>query len=185
MTTSDDREFRKRMERFETLLKEIEQFDDARARDHTRALVQALMDLHGTALERMLDQIAATGLPGLATIDTLAKDDLIGNVLLLYGLHPLDLETRVRQALDRVRSHLHSHGATIEMVGIVSGVVRLRLLASGDEISSSASTLRQSIESAIYDKASDVAGIEVEEVVSSEAVVGNGIARMALPVLSR
>ena len=35
------------------------------------------------------------GEPGHALIASLAGDDLVSSLLLLYGLHPLDLETRV------------------------------------------------------------------------------------------
>ena len=76
-----------------------------------------MIELHGAGLERILDKLADAGDAGLALIDALAEDDLVGSILLLHGLHPLDLETRVRQALDKVRPLLRSHGGNVELLG--------------------------------------------------------------------
>ncbi len=179
----DDREFRQRMERIESLLREVEQVPDPTARARTREIVQAILDLHGAGLERMLEHIAAAGDAGLALIGSLAQDDLVGSLLLLYGLHPLDVETRVRQALDKVRPYLRSHGGNVELLGVAGGVVRLRMEGSCDGCPSSAATLKLSIEEAIYDKAPDVTAIEVEGDTAGEAQAGNGWAKVALPML--
>ena len=178
----DDREFRKRMERIEFLLQEVDRFEDPTARAQTREIVQALLDLHGAGLEITLEKIAEAGETGLATIDSLAKDDLVGNLLLLYGLHPLDVETRVRQALDKIRPYLRSHGATVEFLGVARGIVRLRMLRS-HSFPSSAANLKVSIEEAIYDKAPDVTAIEVEGDTAHEVPVVASLARVALPIL--
>jgi Fe-S cluster biogenesis protein NfuA len=179
----DDRELRQRMERIESLLHEVEQIPDPRAQARTRQIVQAILDLHGTALERMLEHIAAAGDAGLAMIDSLARDDLVSSLLLLYGLHPMDLETRVRQALDKVRPYLRSHGGNVELLSVAEGVVRLRMEGSCHGCPSSAATLRLSIEQAIYDMAPDVTAIEVEPGTAGEAQAANGRARVALPIL--
>src|SRR5262245_2480169 len=106
----EDREFRQRMERVETLIQELEKLPEPKARANTREIIQGILDLDGAALERILEQIAEAGETGLAMIDDVAKDDLVGGLLLLHGLHPLDLETRVLLALDKVRPYLRSHG---------------------------------------------------------------------------
>ena len=46
------------------------------------------------------------------------------------GSIPPILESRVEQALERVRPYLRSHGGNVEMLGIAEGVVRLRMLGS-------------------------------------------------------
>jgi Fe-S cluster biogenesis protein NfuA len=181
-SSRDEREFRKRVERMEELLREVERFADPGARAHTTELVRAVLDLHGAALERMLQRIAEAPETGLAMIDTLARDDLVGSLLLLYGLHPLDLPTRVRQALDKVRPYLRLHGGNVELLGVVGGAVRLRMQGSCHGCESSAQTLKLAIEEAIYDKAPDVTAIEVDESVNGHPVHGGG-ARLALPVL--
>jgi Fe-S cluster biogenesis protein NfuA len=179
----NDREFRKRMGRIETLLQEIERFPDAGARAHTREIVQTLLDLHGAGLERILEHLAAAGDTGLAMIDSLARDELVGSLLLLYGLHPLDVETRVRQALDQVRPYLRSHAGSVELLALSGGLVRVRMLGSGQGHGCSL-TLRRAVEEAIYRKAPDVAAIEIEEVTTEAPSVDDGQTRIALPVLS-
>ena len=179
----EERAFRSRMERIESLIHEAERLPDPKAQARTREIVQALLDLHGAGLERIFDKLAGAGEPGLALIDALAQDELVGSLLLLHGLHPLDLETRVRQALDKVRPSLRSHGGNVELLGVTGGVVRLRMEGSCDGCPSSAATLKLSIEEAIYDKAPDVTAIEVEASTADKAQVANGRARVALPIL--
>jgi Fe-S cluster biogenesis protein NfuA len=202
---TEDKEFRKRAQRLETLLQAVEQFPDPAMRAHTRDIVQTILDLHGTALGKILEYVAEAGETGLALIDRLARDDLVGSLLLLYGLHPLDIETRVRQALESVRPSLRSHGGNVELLGVAEGVVRLRMEGSCHGCPSSAVTLKLTIEEAIYDKAPDVTAIEIDdatveqaEAPSSAAVPGqplpgmngpgqveNSRARIALPILQR
>ncbi len=137
------------MKRIDDLLQEIERFKDPQAQTQTRQIVQALMDFHSAAVERMLEKIAATGEEGLRTIDTIAQDDLVASVLLLYGLHPLDLEARVQQGLQKALPYIHSHGGNVELLGIDESIVRLRLHGSCHGCPSSAQTLKQTIEESI------------------------------------
>jgi Fe-S cluster biogenesis protein NfuA len=167
--------------RIETLLRGVERFADPAARAHTRELVQAILDLHGAGLETILDRLAEAGAPGRALIDALADDDLVGSLLLLYGLHPLDTATRVRQALDRARPRLRAHGGEVELVAVSEGVVRLRLQGNCHGCPSSAQTLRQTIEEAVFDRAPEVTAIEVEGV--TEAPADNGRRKIALPLV--
>ena len=104
---------------------------------------------------------AEDGLPGL--VERLAGDELVASLLLLHGLHPADLDSRVAAALERVRPFLQSHGGDVELVRLVDGVVHLRLQGSCHGCPSSAATLTSRIEQAIYEAAPDVASIEVVE----------------------
>ncbi len=101
-----------------------------------------------------------------------AADDLVGSLLLLYGQHPLPLETRVTQALDKVRPYLDSHGGNVELLGITDGVVRLRMQGSCKSCPSSAMTLKLAIEEAIYAAAPDVVAIEAEGVAEQPSATG-------------
>jgi Fe-S cluster biogenesis protein NfuA len=179
----DDRDFRQRMGRVESLIHELEQHLEAKMRARTQEVIRALMELHAVALERILDKLAESGAVGAALIDALAADDVAASVLLLHGLHPLALETRVRQALDKVRPLLRSHGGSVELLGLAGGMVRLRMLGSCDGCPSSGLTLKTAIEDAIYEKAPDVAGIEVEGPVQNGHVTAAGRERIALPIL--
>jgi Fe-S cluster biogenesis protein NfuA len=160
------------MQRLEALIREAEAFQDAHAQQTTREIVRSLMDLHGAGLARVVEILAASGEPGRAQIDRLAADDLVSSLLLLYGLHPTDLATRVRQALDAVRPLLHTHGSDVELLGTAGGVVRLRLQGGSE-------TLRSAIEAAVCEAAPDLTGLEIE---------GGGSAppgRLSLPLVGQ
>jgi Fe-S cluster biogenesis protein NfuA/nitrite reductase/ring-hydroxylating ferredoxin subunit len=87
----------------------------------------------------------------------------VASLLLVHDLHPYDVETRVRNALDSVRPYLGSHGGDVELVGIDDdGVVRLRLLGSCDGCPSSSVTLQLAVEGAVEAAAPETARIEVE-----------------------
>jgi Fe-S cluster biogenesis protein NfuA len=88
---------------------------------------------------------------------------------MVHGLHPVDLETRVLQALDRARPVLQAHGGNVELLGLAEGVVRLRLNGSCNGCASSATTLKHTIEQAIYELAPDVASIEVQDEVKGRS----------------
>ncbi|HEX4124920.1 MAG TPA: NifU family protein [Tepidisphaeraceae bacterium] len=160
---ADDKAFQSRMAQLEELLQRVQAIADPVARDLTAQIIQTMMEYHGAAIGAVLERVADAGELGQAIIDDFGNDDLIGSLLLLYGLHPLGLEDRVRQGLEKVRPYLKSHGGNVELLGITdSGAVRLRMQGSCHGCPSSAATLKNSIEQAIYDKAPDVAAIEVE-----------------------
>src|SRR4051794_39827276 len=123
-------------------------------------LLQTVMEFHREAIDRMMEIAADSGDPGWSIIESFGRDELVANMLLLHGLHPLDLDTRVHDALDKVRPLLHSHGGDVELIEIMDGAVRLRLIGSCHGCPSSALTLKSSIEKAIYEAAPDVASIE-------------------------
>jgi Fe-S cluster biogenesis protein NfuA len=151
-----------RMRRLDSLIQQVEGFADPSARAHTRELVQAILDLHAAGLERLCAHLAAAGGTGAALLNDLAGDDGVSHLLLLYGLHPADLETRVRQALESVRPYLRSHGGNVELLGIADGEVRLRLQGSCRSCPSSAVTMQATVEEAIYQRAPEVTAVAVE-----------------------
>jgi len=161
-------EMQQKMQKIEALLVDVESIEDEKTRSRVLELIQSLMNLHAAGLDRIVEIASAAGDPGLALIDQLGRDPLIAPLLLLYGLHPVDFETRVAQALEKVRPYLQSHGGNIELVGLQDCVVRLRLHGSCHGCSSSTLTLKSVVEEAIYESAPDVCGIEVDD--STEAV---------------
>jgi Fe-S cluster biogenesis protein NfuA len=173
------------MERVESLVHDLEQLPDASIRRSAQEVVRTVVELHGLALERMLERIADAGAAGRALIDSLAQDELVASVLLLHGIHPVDLETRVGQAIDSVRPLLRSHGGNVELLAISGGVVRLRMLGNCDGCPSSALTLKSAIEQAIIEKAPDVTGIEVDGAAGNGHAVPGGLVQIAVPVLQR
>jgi Fe-S cluster biogenesis protein NfuA len=156
--------FQQELRKIEGLVRTIESAADPHVRASTVELLETVMSLHREGIERMMEIVFRAGKAGEAMIDDFARDDVIANLLLLYGLHPLDLEMRVRQALDQVRPFLRSHGGDVELLGIADGAVRLRLQGSCHGCGSSALTLKQTIEEAIYNAAPDLTTLEVEGV---------------------
>ena len=147
----------------ERLLEEIETLADGRAREKATGAVQALLELYGVGLERIVEIVAASGeAPALARAFT--DDELVSHLLLLHGLHPIGVEERVLEALGEVRPYLESHGGDVELLGIEGGAVRLRMRGSCSGCPSSTVTLKLAIENAIHKSAP-----EIEEVVAEEA----------------
>lgn len=156
--------FTARLERIEYLLDSIRQAPNPVLRNSAEELVQTLLELHGAGIERMLECIWDEGDAGQRIIhESLVDDDLVSSLLLLHGLHPLSVEARVEQSLDKVRPYLESHGGGVEVVGVRDGVVRLRLKGSCDGCPASAMTLKLAVEEAILKKVPDVHALETVE----------------------
>ncbi|MBV9455412.1 MAG: NifU family protein [Rubrobacter sp.] len=159
----DDQELRGRVARIETLLEEIACLKDPNARAKAAEMVQVLLELYGEGLARMMEVIAQ-GQESERTFGVFAEDELISHLLLLHGLHPVDVETRILQALEEVRPYLQSHGGNVELLGVEGGVARLRMQGSCDGCPSSAATLKLAIEEAVQKAAPDLEGVEAEGV---------------------
>jgi Fe-S cluster biogenesis protein NfuA len=82
----------------------------------------------------------------------------------VHDLHPVDVETRVRHALEEVRPYLGSHGGDVELLGVADGVARLRLAGTCNGCPSSTVTLQNAIEEAIMRAAPDLERIDAEGV---------------------
>jgi Fe-S cluster biogenesis protein NfuA/nitrite reductase/ring-hydroxylating ferredoxin subunit len=151
----DDLQARELVARVDSLLEQVDGFADLAAREKTTELVGVLLDLYGEGLARL---VARAPDP-----DALQDDELVSHLLLLHGIHPVPLDTRVRTALEEVRPYLDSHGGNVELVGVDGGTVRLRMEGSCSGCPSSAVTLKLAIEDAIRKHAPDVGEIEAED----------------------
>lgn len=158
----DSADFREDIQRIGGLVQEIESIADPAVRATTRDLVQSLMELHGAALEKATDIITEAGEPGTNIIDRLGRDPLVSSVLILYGLHPESLETRVVKAVDRMRSQLRKQGCEVELLSVQDGVIRLRVETGSHTCGSTAKTVQSSLEGAIYDAAPDLTSLIIE-----------------------
>src|SRR5271154_7596249 len=155
-------EFQQRLQSIERLLGEIESAADPSLRSSVQELVQLVMDLHGAGIERMLELVRAAGDAGETITQKLGRDDLVASLLVLYGLHPVDLEGRVNQALDKVRPRLRAREGQVELLSIQDGAVRLRLRANGHGCGSTAEALKEMVEEAIYQAAPDITALTVD-----------------------
>ena len=134
------------------------------ARGRAEELVRQVTELYGAGLARILEILHDRGQLDDGTLDALTADELVSSLLVIHGLHPQDLETRVAGALDSVRPYLGSHGGDVDLLDISpEGVVRLRLLGTCQGCPSSSVTLKFAVEEAIESAAPEVTGIEVVE----------------------
>ena len=153
-------------EQLNVLLESVEQHPDEQVRNHFRALVYALLDLHHGALQRIIEIVSAQP-EGENTLAELERDDLIQAVLLVHDLMPRDLTTRLEAALETARRQLEVYGADVELVGLKNGVARLRLLGSASTANVSTALLKGEIEQAVHEVAPDLLNIEYEDLIAS------------------
>ena len=158
-----EKEFQEKMRQLGTLVGELDQMPGGGSKVAARELVQLLMEVHRTGLERMMEVVfqAGTGASSAAIIDRLGQDPIVRNLLLLYSLHPDDLETRVLRALDVARARLRKLDGRVDLVSFHEGAVQLRLHTSGHSRGSTIKDLRAIVEGAIYDLAPDVTSLTI------------------------
>lgn len=127
-------------------------------------LVRIVAELYGAGLQRVLEICDDAGVLESPLLDQFADDELVAGLLLVHGLHPHGLESRIERALERVRPYLGSHGGDVELLGVTeTGVVRLRLVGSCHGCPSSSVTLKLAVEGAIEAAAPEVTGIECSD----------------------
>ncbi|HET7659905.1 MAG TPA: NifU family protein [Oryzihumus sp.] len=154
--------------RVELLLDAFHDGPDPLAADRAEELVRALVALYGAGLARVVDLLDEVD-GGELLVRRLAGDDLVGSLLVLHDLHPDDVDTRIQQALDRVRPYLGSHAGGIEYAGVdADGVAHLRLEGSCDGCPSSSVTVTTTIERAVLDAAPEVLAVDVQGVAARE-----------------
>jgi Fe-S cluster biogenesis protein NfuA len=124
-------------------------------------LVQQLVALYGSGLERALAHAVGAGADPRRLDRRLRDDELMSSLLVLHGLVPETTEQRVLRALDDVRPMLESHAGGVELISVEDGVVRLRLTRSHDA-DGSPSTLEHAICTAIARSTPEVRQVLVD-----------------------
>ena len=122
---AQDTALQKRIQRIGEIVEQLESAADPNTRAMAKELLESLMALHGAGLERILELAAEAGEAGESVIRKCGRDELVSSLLLLYGLHPEDLNTRVATALEKSRTYLESHTASAELVSIDATTARL------------------------------------------------------------
>jgi Fe-S cluster biogenesis protein NfuA len=159
-----DKDLQKRIQRIGEIVEQLEATADPNARAMAKELLESLMALHGAALEQILTITSQTGETGESLIRKFGGDQLVSSLLLLYGLHPCDMQTRVTAALEKSRGFLDSHSAKAELVSISEdGAVTLRLHRKPGGCLSTAATVKSTLQAAIQDAAPDATSILVQE----------------------
>lgn len=136
---------------------------DAAAAAAAEELVGLLVGLYGDGLGHIVATLRDAGPAGAELLAEMTEDPLVESLLLLHDLHPLDVDTRIQRALDRVRPYLGSHAGGVEYLGVTEqGTARLRLEGSCHGCPSSTVTVRLAIEDAVKDAAPEVGEVAVE-----------------------
>ena len=154
-----EKEFQEKMRKLGTLVGELDQMPGGGSKVATRELVLLLMEVHRTGLERIMELVFDAGKE--QAINRLGQDPIVRNLLLLYSLHPDDLETRVLRALDVARARLRKLDCRVDLVSFHEGAVQLRLHTSGHSRGSTIKDLRAIVEGAVYDLAPDLLSLTI------------------------
>ncbi len=176
-------ELRAAGDRIEVLLDGLRDRLELRDWSAVEEVVRLITDLYGAGLERALDltdDVVGGSEAGAELFDRLVGDDLVASLLVLHGLHPHDLATRIELALDGVRPYLASHGGDVQVLEVddEEGVIRLRLMGSCDGCPSSSATLRSAVEVAIHEAAPEIVTIATE----GAAEVSLGVGPVDVPL---
>ena len=145
------------LRRIDELVTGLSHMADPAAQSAARELVKAILDVHGIALARIMASIADAE-EGRAVLERLARDEQVKAVLLLYGLHPDEPETRVRHALAALEPRLAACGTSVKLGRIAANTVSLRVVGIADR----SAALRREIEEAISDAAPDLDEVVIE-----------------------
>ncbi len=158
----NEKDFQGRVQKIGELVQELDSIADPAVRARAKELVQSLLDLHGAGLERILDLIFQTGDGSTQIIDELGRDPLVSSLLILYGLHPEELPTRVEHKLKQIQSKLHKMGAAAELIGSENGNIRVQVKIDQHACGSTARTVQATLEEALYEAAPDLKSIVID-----------------------
>jgi Fe-S cluster biogenesis protein NfuA/nitrite reductase/ring-hydroxylating ferredoxin subunit len=137
---------------------------DRQVVERTEELVGLLMRFYGAGLTRVLEIVTDDGAREPELLNRLGDDELVSSLLILHGIHPLDVETRVERAIDKVRPYLGSHGGDVELVSVDGEVARLRMQGTCSTCPASQVTLDLALEKAILEAAPELSRVEAEAV---------------------
>ncbi|NLU75379.1 nitrogen fixation protein NifU [Streptomyces sp. HNM0575] len=154
--TWTEREAREHVARTEELLSGLTAVADTAARDRALDALQALAEMYGECLARVMGSVDE------AARSALADDELVGHLLLVHELHPETAGQRVRRALEDVL------GVTV--VSADESAVRVRIAPQGCG-SPPAEQLARTVRDAVARAAPEVPRVETEEAAPEPSVI--------------
>ena len=160
---------RQRSSEIQRLIEQAAALPDPAARDLLQRCLQAVLALYGEGLERILQLLGNAGPDATAAREALLQDKLVCSLLLIHGLHPDSLATRIAAALEKIRPYLQSHGGNVELVRVEDDVAHLRLQGTCKSCPSSSATLELAVRQTVEEACPDLLGFEVEGVPAAPA----------------
>ncbi|HXG84799.1 MAG TPA: Rieske 2Fe-2S domain-containing protein [Pyrinomonadaceae bacterium] len=147
------------------LLESIEQHPEEAVRNHVRALVYTLLDLHHGALRRVVEIVSAQP-TGEKILQEMNDDELVQAVLMVHELMAQPLETRIENALEIARQQLKIYGADVELVEVKNSVAKLKLFGGASTANVSTTILKAEIEHALHEHTPDLLNVEYEDLIA-------------------
>ncbi len=155
--------------RVQELVGKLDAVPDPSARAIANECIESLVRFYGQGLARILELVEAAGGAGQGVRESLLGDPAVRGLLLIHDLHPVPLEARLLEALEKVRPYMESHGGNVELVSLEDHFAKLRLEGHCKTCPSSTVTMELAIRSAIEEACPDLMDFEVEGVAAAPA----------------
>jgi Fe-S cluster biogenesis protein NfuA len=146
----------------QVLIEQAGQIRDPKERDQVQDCLRSLVAFYGTGLAHLLQAVQAGGPEGRRAMDRVVADPIARGLLLIHGLHPVDLPTRLQEAIEKVRPYMESHGGNVELLNLENDVATFRLVGACKTCPSSSMTLELALRRAIEEACPDLLGFVVE-----------------------
>ncbi len=162
-----EKELQRLSSKIEDLVHRVDAISDPAVKANATVLVQSLLDLHAAAFERVTEALLRDGEPGRQILERLAADEIVGGLLVLYGLHPDGLDVRLQKAIERARKAVAPHGASVELLAIREGEIHLRLSGKNAGCGSTTRKLQELVENAIGEAAPEITNVQIDNAIQS------------------
>ncbi len=159
-------EFAREGQKIEEFVRKIGELPDPATRHLLQECLESVLGFYGHGLARIMELLGGAD---EKSRDMLLNDPGVRGLLLIHGLHPVPLETRLHEALAKVRPYMESHGGDVELLSLEDDFARLRLQGHCKTCPSSAVTLELAVRAAIEEACPDLQGFEVEGIPKPEA----------------
>jgi Fe-S cluster biogenesis protein NfuA len=158
-------EFQAHAEQVERLVEQVSGLKVDDARTAALDLMQALMDLHGAGLTRIVDLLGESE-SSRKSLAKLGEDPMVCGLMVLYGIHPVSLDDRIKNAVDKARLQVQKQGGRVELLEVSDGLVRVSISSTGNGCHSSPDALKQIVEQSIREAAPEVIDVMADGVAS-------------------
>jgi Fe-S cluster biogenesis protein NfuA/nitrite reductase/ring-hydroxylating ferredoxin subunit len=152
-------DFAREGQKIQEFVEKIGELPDPTARRMLQECLESVLGFYGRGLERIMELL---GESDAKAHDALLNDPGVRGLLLIHGLHPVPLETRLHEALAKVRPYMESHGGNVELLSLENDFAKLRLVGHCRTCPSSTVTLELAVRAAIEEACPDLQGFEVE-----------------------
>jgi Fe-S cluster biogenesis protein NfuA len=180
MNADSDAEVEHAQGRIDVLLASLRAEAPAETVERVEELVEHVVNLYGSALARVTEALADDTSGAGAVRDRLASDPLVSTLLVVHGLHPLDLRARVERALAEVTPYVTSHGGKVSLVDIANDVVTLALRGACESCSSSAATAADLLERTVKRSAPEIARVVVDAGKAAKTHAGGELVQLGV-----